>query len=881
MADRPADPLRRYRDKRDFTLTREPSGAATKAREAAGALSFVIQKHAARRLHYDFRLELDGTLLSWAVPKGPSLDPADKRMAVHVEDHPLDYAGFEGTIPAGQYGAGTVIVWDRGTWEPVGDPRAGYRDGKLKFVLHGEKLSGHWTLVRMRGHGEKQEPWLLIKERDDAVRLASEYSVVDALPDSVLGGVEKKATEKKAAAKKLAAKTTATRKTAARKATKRTAQAALPLTLSPQLATLVDSAPKGDGWIYELKFDGYRLLARVDGRDVKLFTRNGHDWTPRLNALAKDVQALGLDAAWLDGEIVVRGPEGAPDFQLLQNAFDTSPRSAERARIEFFVFDLPFADGRDLRECPLAERRGRLRELLADLPADSRIRFSEDFAVTPQDLLHTACQMRMEGLIGKRSDALYVSGRNSSWIKLKCTQRQEFVIGGYTDPKGSRTGLGALMLGVYDDNGRLRYAGNVGTGFNAQSLARVSEQLAALRSDRAPFDPLPAGVRGHWVKPKLIAEVSFAQWTKGGHVRHAVFHGLRGDKAPRAVTVEKAKPARDVAAETAPSAKTSTARKPTPAAKTTAARKTASKTTTRPRALDGLRLTHPERVIDASTGITKLELAEYYARAASKMLPHLKQRPVSLVRSPDGIGGELFFQKHAQKMRFPGITQLPAELDRDHDPLLQVDTAEALLGAVQMNVIELHTWNALSTRIEQPDRFTLDLDPGDGVAWPQMQEAAALVRALLDELQLHSVLKTSGGKGLHVIVPITPKWDWDTVKAFSQALVQHLAQTLPDRFVAKSGPKNRIGKIFVDYLRNGRGATTVAAWSARAREGMGVSVPVDWSELPDLTSGAHWTIRSADERLSEDDPWGADGRRKQAIDAAMRALDFVPVKRRR
>jgi len=458
MAERPADRLRRYRDKRDFTRTQEPSGAAAAVR--AGSLAFVIQKHAARRLHYDFRLELDGTLLSWAVPKGPSLDPADKRMAVHVEDHPLDYAGFEGTIPAGQYGAGTVIVWDRGTWEPVSDPRAGYRDGKLKFALHGDKLSGHWTLVRMRGRGEKQEPWLLIKERDDAARPAAAYSVVDALPDSVLGGTETKAATKtpaakKAAAKKTATKKAATKKAAAKKTTTRQARATLPLTLSPQLATLVDSAPKDDGWLYELKFDGYRLLARVDGADVKLFTRNGHDWTARLTALAKDVRALGLASGWLDGEIVVRGPEGAPDFQLLQNAFDTSPRSAERARIEFFVFDLPFAGGEDLRERPLAERRERLRALLADLPADSRLRFSEDFAVTPQDLLHTACQMRMEGLIGKRADALYVSGRNSSWIKLKCTQRQEFVIGGYTDPKGARTGLGALMLGVHDDNGRL------------------------------------------------------------------------------------------------------------------------------------------------------------------------------------------------------------------------------------------------------------------------------------------------------------------------------------------------------------------------------------------------------------------------------------------
>ncbi len=868
MDDRP-DPLRRYRDKRDFTLTREPSGAAKPARAtqskpatASSALAFVIQKHAARNLHYDFRLELDGTLLSWAVPKGPSLDPVDKRMAMHVEDHPLDYAGFEGTIPAGQYGAGTVIVWDRGTWEPVGDPHAAYRDGKLKFALHGEKLSGHWALVRMRGSGEKQEPWLLIKERDDAARPAAQYSVVDAQPHSVLAGVAKAATKK------------APKKTGTAKVPKaRAAKAALPLTLSPQLATLVDTAPNGDGWLYELKFDGYRLLARVDGPDVRLFTRNGHDWTSRLKALAKDVQALGIASGWLDGEIVVRNAEGAPDFQLLQNAFDTSPNSAERARIEFFVFDLPFAQGEDLRERPLAERRERLRNLLADAPSDSRIRFSEDFAVTPQDLLHTACQMQMEGLIGKRADAPYASGRGSSWIKLKCTQRQEFVVGGWTDPKGARTGLGALMLGAHDESGRLRYAGNVGSGFNAQSLARVSQQLAGLRSERSPFEPTPPGVRGHWVKPKLIAEVSFAQWTKSGHVRHAVFHGLRSDKAPRSITVEKPAVVSKTTAGRATAAKTAAPKK---APATQVVSKQPAKN---PAALGDLRLTHPERVIDPTTGITKLDLAAYYARAAAKLLPHLKNRPVSLVRAPAGIEGELFFQKHAQKMRFPGITLLPAELDLDHDPLLAIATREALLGAVQMNVVELHTWNALATRIEQPDRITFDLDPGEGLAWPRMQEAATLVRALLDELQLRSVLKTSGGKGLHVVVPIAPKWDWDTVKAFSQAVVVHLAQTLPQLFVSKSGPNNRIGKVFVDYLRNGRGATTASAWSARARPGMGVSVPVDWAELPDLRSGAHWTIRSAEERLAAPDPWGAQGRLRQTLTAAMKALDFIPLKK--
>jgi bifunctional non-homologous end joining protein LigD len=864
------DKLQRYRQKRDFGITSEPQGGRANGKQ----LSFVIQKHAARRLHYDFRLELDGTLLSWAVPKGPSLDPADKRMAVHVEDHPLDYGGFEGTIPPGQYGAGTVIVWDRGTWEPLGDPRAGYRDGKLKFELKGEKLAGHWTLVRMRGRGEKQEPWLLIKERDDAVRLASEYSVVDELPDSVLASTTSVRTEVSKSSRPSSARADPSTGSGqgsprgelkssvpATDASNASVKAKLPLALSPQLATLVDAAPKDDNWIYELKFDGYRLLARIEGegakRDVKLFTRNGHDWTSKMKGLAKDLKALPLKSGWIDGEIVVHGPSGAPDFQLLQNAFDSS----RTENIQFFVFDLPYADGLDLRQVPLVERRERLRKMLDG--AAGRIHYSEDFQVSPQDLLHTACQMQMEGLIGKRRDASYSTGRSPSWIKLKCTQRQEFVIGGYTDPKGSRTGLGALMLGVHDEAGKLRYAGNVGTGFNAKTLALVSEKLGAIHADRAPFDPLPKGVKGHWVKPKLIAEVSFAQWTKDGHVRHAVFHGLRGDKAPRGITVEK--PQKVIAV-------TKAATQEVP--------KKATKASTSKPSFDGLKLTHPERVIDASTGITKLELAEYYARAASKLLPHLKNRPVSLVRAPDGIGGELFFQKHAQHMKFPGITLLPAELDRDHDPLLEVSTREALMGCVQMNVVELHTWNAFATRIEQPDRMTFDLDPGDGVAWARMQEAAALIRALLEELQLDALLKTSGGKGLHVVVPFAPKWDWDTVKSLSQTVVVHLAQTLPQLFVAKSGPKNRVGKIFVDYLRNGRGATTASAWTARARPGMGVSVPVDWSELDSLTSGAHWTIRSVDERLSLEEPWGGALKSRQTLTAAMRALDFVPARAR-
>lgn len=890
-----ADALAPYRRKRDFAATPEPRGG----RPSDGARLFVVQKHAASRLHYDFRLELGGTLKSWAVPKGPSLDPADRRMAVHVEDHPIDYASFEGSIPAGHYGAGDVIVWDRGTWEPIGDAAAGYAAGRLKFRLHGSKLAGGWTLVRMRGRGnERQEPWLLIKERDDAARPAAEYVVTEAEPDSVVTGrglPERARPARKATATKAATKTakTATKaatkaaaKTTAKKAAPPAAKARLPATLAPQLAVLASAPPSDGEWLWEIKFDGYRLLARVDGDDVRLVTRNGNDWTARLGGLADAVRALGIGSGWLDGEIVVEGRDGAPDFHALQNAFD----AARTERIVYHLFDLPFHDGHDLRGEGVRERRERLRELLDRAPAGAvgaRIRYSENFDVAPaeaQELLAHACRLRLEGVIGKRADAPYAGRRAPTWIKLKCTRRQEFVIGGWTDPQGSRTGIGSLLLGYHDDTGQLRFAGGVGSGFDTKTLADLRRRLEAIASDRMPFaTPAREVGKGHWVEPVLVAEVSFGEWTPDGRVRHAVFHALRDDKPAAEISREQAvAPAKQAAAR--PTTARKGAKKAANTATNTAATEAAKAGagTAAPKAaapeIGGVRISNPGRVVDGASGATKLDVVNHYLRVARVILPHLAGRPVSLVRAPRGLAGPLVFQRHAETLKIPELKRLDTSVSPDHKPMVEVDSFAALIGAAQHNVVEFHTWNATSDDPTHPDRIVFDLDPGEGLAWKRMREGAELLHALLDELGLPVLLKTSGGKGLHVVVPVDtrrgPELDPDGAKAFARAVVQRLADTLPDRFVVKSGPKNRVGRIFVDYLRNGTGATTVCAWSVRARPGLGVSVPCDWSELGSIGSGDQWRIGDLEARLEEHgDPWHrALQKKRPTLARAMRAL---------
>jgi bifunctional non-homologous end joining protein LigD len=922
-----AGKLETYQRMRRFNQTPEPSGdKAARARAkpkpkapASDALSFVIQEHDARRLHYDFRLELDGTLKSWAVPKGPSLDPSVKRLAVHVEDHPLDYGSFEGSIPEGNYGAGSVIVWDAGTWTPqdgtMKEASAAYAKGKLKFVLHGGKLQGGWTLVRshMRGNGDKEQ-WLLIKERDDEARSEADYDVLLKRPGSVLSdslGARRKngelrdLTERKAAAAsartvRAPAKPAVKNKTRAPASPRpdivanRNAEslralaenpaiqdakaARLAAMMKPQLATLVDAAPPSGDWSYEIKFDGYRMLVRIDrkAKSTQFFTRNGNDWTDKFSKQVKALDALDVESAWLDGEAVVLDEHDLPSFQKLQNAFDANrPQD-----ISLYFFDIPYLNGYDLQAVPLVQRRAILRALLEPLD-HPMLRFSQDFEFSAGDLLKSACDMALEGIIGKRRDSTYTQGRSSAWIKLKCRRRQEFVIGGYSEPSGSRGQFGALLLGVYDASGKLQYAGRVGSGFNATTLREIKKDLDQREIRKMPFASEPkerSRTPVHWVKPELVAECNFAEWTSERIVRQASFVSLRDDKPARQIVMEKPRSTKQVLSEekdvsevkgTAPAKKA--------AAKKAVSAKTAAKKSATTELVAGVKVSHPDRVIDKASGSRKIDVVRYYEYVAPWMLPHLADRPVSLVRAPEDIGGELFFQKHSERLTIPNVTQHPG-IDPGHPALITLESVGALAGAAQMGTIEMHTWNAVASNIEKPDRIVFDLDPGEGLGWDRMIEAARVTHELLGELGLAAFCKTSGGKGVHVVVPLAKQAGWDEVKGFSQAVAQHMASTLPKYFSAKMGKQNRRDKIFVDYLRNNRGSSTVAAFSLRARPGMGASVPIAWDELESTTSGDQWHIGNLHERLDglKSDPWQGYAKTRQRITASMKKRLGMP-----
>lgn len=841
--------LSTYHAKRNFNITTEPKGEIA---VPSDQLRFVVQKHAARKLHYDFRLEFGGTLKSWAVPKGPSLDPAVKRLAVEVEDHPLDYIDFEGEIPAHQYGAGHVEVWDTGFWQPVEEPSDAYRAGKIKFHLQGEKLHGGWTLVRTRSQAGDKAQWLLIKEKDETARPQADFDITAQMPDSVLAADPQQSHQ--AAVAKIPPSTS----TAAPRNNSSAMPSSLPDMLRPQLATLVDAIPTQGKWEYEIKLDGYRVLAKIAAGQVQLFTRDGKDWSAKLPHLITALSEFGLQDAWLDGEIVVLDKQGVPSFQLLQNAF----QEKSSAPILYFLFDVPYLNGVDLRPLTLAQRRPVLQELLAQ-QQDVPLRYSAPLDQPPQQLLDSACRLHMEGIIGKRADSIYTEKRSKDWIKLKCDRRQEFIIAGYTDPQGTRKFLGALLLAVHDDDDVLRYAGRVGTGFDSKTLHTLYRQLTPLAQEACPFISPPGTLNKsgvHWVKPQLVAEISFAEWTNDGLLRHAVFQGLRLDKPAAQIRRERPVDLDLAAVELAGT----NGHSATPA-------KTHASGKSRTLVLQDIKITHPERVVDTSSGLTKGDVAQYYAQIAASILPYLHDRPVYLLRAPEGIGGETFFQKHSKQIPIPGMRMLDPALDPKHEPLMVIDTAHALVGAAQMGTIELHTCNATADDIAHPDCMVFDLDPDPALAWSAVVQAAKLTKVLLDELGLKCFLKTSGGKGLHLVVPLARRHPWKLVSDFSQAVAAHLAHTIPTHFSARMGAQNRVGKVFVDYLRNQKAASTVAPYSLRARPGLPVATPIGWEELDALTSASMWTLRSLPARLADlsADPWHGYADTRQIISPDM------------
>lgn len=798
--------LLKYRDKRAFAETPEPAGEKGDVR--LHSRNYVIQKHDAASLHYDFRIAHHGVLLSWAVPKGPSLDPHVKRLAVEVEAHPLDYGEFQGTIPAGNYGAGTVEIWDQGEWTPTGDADQALQDGNLKFTLHGVKLQGKWALIRTgKSIGGKQ--WLLIKERDEFCRDASEFEVTNALPQAVV------AISNASSVKRL--------------------RADLPLRLTPELATQGSVPTDHDKrWVYELKFDGYRLMARRESGEVQLITRNGHDWTSRMPRVAAAVKALGFTDGWLDGELVYLDDDGNPNFNALASAIDQ-----DDLRLQYFLFDVLWLNGQDLRGITLTARYAALTSLVKAASA-SPLRLSEQFAEPPKSLLASACRMGLEGLVAKRKDSTYTGQRSGNWIKLKCSSRQEFVVIGFVPSAEPGRYFKSLLVAERDASGALVYAGNVGTGFTPEQLKQVHVQLSAL----APAELLatvPATLRkaGRGVAPEVVVEVTFGARTKDLHLRHAVFRGIRMDKSAREVF-------RDI--PVVPSKR--------------------------------FTVTHAERVVDPASGVTKGDVADYYAIANEKLLIALKDRPCALVRAPTGLTGAVFFQKHSEAFNVVSANALTVRSAPDGHSVTVINSARALEACVQNNAVEFHTVNARLPLAEKPDRIIFDLDPGEGVPWSLIQEGAVLLKTLLDELLLPAFLKTSGGKGLHVIVPIMRRYTWAQTKAFSGGLVRHLAHVAPARFVAKSGPRNRIGRIYVDYLRNGPGATTAAAWTLRARAGLPVSVPIGWDELASLPTSSFWTLRNVSARLRDvgDAPWDGFGSAVGSLGEAARRLG-IDVKR--
>lgn len=812
-----SDKLARYHAKRNFSRTSEPSGVGGSGSDAP---SYVMHMHAASHDHFDLRLEQDGVLRSWALPKGPSLAQGEKRLAVAVEDHPLDYVAFEGVIPANEYGGGTVLLWDRGWWSPLGSPRK----DRLDFELHGKKLSGKWTLVRMRGRKPADRRsvnnWLLIKRSAPVKSLPDDRSVATGRTlDEIAAGKPARDYRSLPDAKRLEG----------------SRERPLPRQVNPQLATLVDQPPDGDQWIHELKFDGYRLTAIIDHCDVTLLTRNGKDWSRSFPKLRRTLSAMVPGTAVLDGELVAMASDGSTSFRRLQERLSAKGRNSGTDELVYQVFDLIYLEGYDLQQTPLLIRKRTLSELIGNAdPTGWQVRYSDHVEGQGPAFYEQVCEMGLEGMIAKRADSTYRPGRVKTWLKVKCTRQDEFVVCGFTRPSGARSGFGSLLLGTYEGE-ELVYAGRVGSGFSFATLARLHRQLTGRTRKTSPFDgPVPDAGGVQWVTPNIVVDVEFTERTDTGALRHPVFRGVREDKPASEVKTAGAAPERSVKARQ---------------------RTTVSQADT---VVAGVSITHPDRILYPDTGVTKLDLARYYEAVHQHMLPHLGGRPLSLLRCPEGLEGECFFQKHPEASFASDVPRTRvAEKNPRRASYLYVSSAADLVQLVQFGVVEFHPWGSRIEDTERPDTLVFDLDPGPDLPWRAVARAANTLRERLLSLGLPSFLQASGGKGLHLVVPIRPHWGWEQVKEFCHGIARAHAADDPAAFTTTMAKNRRRGKVFIDYLRNGRGNTSIGLYSARARPGAPVSTPLRWNELSPGATANRYTVTNLRRRLAalRSDPW--------------------------
>ncbi|GHB34145.1 DNA ligase D [Salinicola rhizosphaerae] len=889
--------LETYRNKRDFSRSPEPRGR--RRRQRAGSAEYVIHKHDASRLHYDLRLEDEGVFRSWALPKGPSLEPGEKHLAVEVEDHPLDYGKFEGVIPEG-YGAGTVMVWDRGEWRVTGK----HDDGQIDLELEGEKLKGAWTLKRMRGRGggkEDGKQWLMIKRHDekgarvpgslDDLSVDSERSMARIAEEE--GGSESadrdsssKSSSRSSSSQSPAneSKASSQRASDKRKATAATenklpdvsqmegaCKTKLPKEPAAQLATLVDEAPTGDNWFHEIKFDGYRILTRLEKGRAQLITRNGHDWSERFPEITQAMNELSLQSALLDGEVVALRRDGISDFRSLQRSLSEE----KTGKLVYQIFDLLYLDGVDLRDTPLHERKRLLATLFEalNLPKRTPLRYTDHVEGQGREFFEEASRKGLEGVVSKRADAPYRGRRNRDWVKTKTERQAEFVVGGYTDPQGSRAGFGSLLIGAYD-NGKLRYCGRVGAGFSNAQLREWERTLSRSRRKTSPFveRDIPDAKVTHWVTPKRVIDVNFSEWTHDGRLRHPRFRGIREDRDPKDIELEQQR-------GPSPSGETSMADaqhpgRPGGGAKAEAngkhsgsGQEAGGKRKHESGKVAGVKLTHPDRVLFKEGEITKQDLAEFYAAQADWLLPGLIERPLTLLRCPGGIDADCFVQKHPSDTTPDNLPSVRIKEKSGSHDYLYVRHIGDVIALAQLGSIELHVWNSRIDDLERPDQLVFDLDPAPDSDWQDVIDVAHALREALAELELTAFLRTTGGKGLHLVVPLKPLADWDTAKAFAEAVCQRCADKQPDKLTLNMSKQARRGKVFLDYLRNGRGATAVASYSVRAKPVAPVATPVRWGDLGSSLRPDGYTIDNLPRRLAslKRDPWDGFEDARQAL----------------